>query len=319
MRTFTYFSALSVCSIGCSVGASVGPDESEATHKSVDAIFSDGGKECASMEPQPHEKKWTIDSDGIEREYRVFVPSTYNPKLRTPVVFNFHGFALSPRIEEWLTDLSAKAEAEGFILVYPKGTGILFDSFNGGACCGTAATGGTDDVGFTAKMLDAIESTMCVDRRRVFASGFSSGAFLAHRLGCELSSRIAAVAAVSGTLSVEECNPSRPVPVVSFHGMKDKVIPYDGRQKRGWTSAPDSFARWAKINRCSDKPVESMPGPEVMLHAHSECQDGAEVELWSLPNGRHAWPGGRKIARGTRALSANDRIWEFFQNHPMPE
>lgn len=47
-------------------------------------------------------------------------------------------------------------------------------------------------------MLDALGREPCVDARRVYATGLSNGGVMAHRPGCELSDRIAAIAPVAG-------------------------------------------------------------------------------------------------------------------------
>ncbi len=47
-----------------------------------------------------------------------------------------------------------------------------------------------DDVGFIGALLDHLESLLCTDRRRVFASGMSNGAIMGHRLACEMPQRV---------------------------------------------------------------------------------------------------------------------------------
>jgi polyhydroxybutyrate depolymerase len=57
---------------------------------------------------------------------------------------------------------------------------------------------------------------------------------------------------------------------------------------------------------------------------HDKCRDGAEVELCTIRDGGHTWPGGKdlpfflKQGHTTHAVDANDMIWSFFQKHPMP-
>lgn len=51
---------------------------------------------------------------------------------------------------------------------------------------------------------------------------------MAHRLGCQLADRIAAIAPVEGTLNFSPCKPSRRVPVYMLQGDSDINIPYNG-------------------------------------------------------------------------------------------
>lgn len=150
----------------------------------------------------------SIVHDGVERTFRVHVPPSYDATAATPVVLMFHGGFGSGRQLETSSGMSTIADREGFIAVYPDGTGGV-RTWNGGACCNPAARDGVDDVGFVDALLDHLESELCVDPARVFSSGMSNGAILSHRLACELSERIAAIAPVAGTIGVE-CAPTRP-------------------------------------------------------------------------------------------------------------
>jgi polyhydroxybutyrate depolymerase len=109
------------------------------------------------------------------------------------------------------------ADREGFVTVYPDGLGVL-GTWNGGGCCGYAVQNDVDDVGFVTALLDHLEQALCIDRARVFASGMSNGGIFSHRLACEQSERIAAIAPVAGTLMIESCAPSRSVSVMHIHG-----------------------------------------------------------------------------------------------------
>ena len=124
-----------------------------------------------------------------------------------------------------MTPLLRSRRLEGFIAVHPKGGG---NTWNAGLCCGEAMTAKVDDVGFVAAMLDELEARFCVDTDRVFACRLSNGGFISHRLACELSERIAAIAPVAGTNVTSPCAPSQPVSVIHFHGTADTLVPYNG-------------------------------------------------------------------------------------------
>src|SRR5207245_9792272 len=85
-----------------------------------------------------------------------------------------------------------------------------------------------DDVGFTLALLDKVERLISVDARRVYATGMSNGAMMAYRLGIEASTRVAAIAPVSGGMDVTDFHPARPLPVMHFPSVDDPRAPYHG-------------------------------------------------------------------------------------------
>jgi polyhydroxybutyrate depolymerase len=248
----------------------------------------------------------------------VHVPSSYAPGSPAPLVLDIHGLTSNAAEQEALSKMNAKSDAKGFLAIYPEG---LDSSWNAGACCGRSASDAVDDVGFLTALLDRAEAELCVDRRRVFATGMSNGAFLSHRLACELSSRIAAVAPVAGVNGMPTCKPSRPVPVFHTHGTLDGLVPYLGSPALGFISVNRSFEEWAARNGCTGDPVETFQKDEASCQTYATCTGGAEVTLCTVRGGGHTWPGGMPVpALGftSNAISATDRMWDFFVKHPMP-
>ena len=261
---------------------------------------------------------WTIMSGGLQRTLNVHVPSSYDPQKAMPLVLNFHGYSSNAQQEDLLSQMSAKADAVGFIAIHPEGTN---NSWNAGACCGMAAQNGVDDIGFVKDILDTAESRLCVDAHRIFATGMSNGGFLSHRIGCELADRIAAVAPVAGVLGVATCTPSRPMPVIHFHGTADTLVPYNGSTMNGFISVPDDFAAWGMRDACTDTPSTTYSMGDVSCSSYLSCGGGAQVTLCTVQNGGHTWPGGTPVPSlgyTTTNISATDAMWSFFQAHPLP-
>jgi polyhydroxybutyrate depolymerase len=216
--------------------------------------------------------------------------------------------------------MNAKADKAGFISVHPEGTGLQ-RSWNAGVCCGEAAQTKVDDVAHVSKMLDELEAKLCVDKKRVFSTGMSNGAALSHRLACELSGRIAAIAPVAHVMTIprESCQPTRPVSVLSFNGTKDGLVPYGGNGL-GYPSVADTMKHWATKNGCSTTPRETWKKEDVTCVTYDGCKSGSEVSLCTVQEGGHTWPGGPPGGLGatTQAISATDAMWDFFVKHPMP-
>ena len=155
------------------------------------------------------------------RWYIRHVPPRYEPAKPLPVVIDLHGYSSGAAFEAAATGLGKYGDAHNFVTITPEGSGdpkfVTWDTALGSA-----------DVKFFADLLDHVEHTMCIDTRRVFVAGYSQGAFMTSTLACVYADRIAAVAPNAGIRDAPGCKPSRPVPVVAFHGTADRHIAYRG-------------------------------------------------------------------------------------------
>lgn len=281
----------------------------------------------------PGDSSRTLKVDGSERSYLVHVPPQYVKDTPTPVVLAFHGGGANARNMIAFSGLNKKADQSGFIVVYPEGSGRLerMLTFNAGNCCGQAAARNVDDVAIVRHILDDLEGIANVDRKRVFATGMSNGAMMAYRLASEMSDRIAAIAPVSGPMGTKDCRPGRAVSVLHFHGDADEFAPFSGGKGRGpsgteFYSVDHSISAWVDANGCNKSPrVTQLPdrekdGTTVKQLRYESGKDGAEVVLVIIEGGGHTWPGNeprmQSLGVSTRDISANDMMWEFFQQHP---
>jgi len=271
---------------------------------------------CTGKSGPAGEQDLTIMSSGVARSYRIHVPQSYDPTKGAELVLAFHGYGDAVGDFEGLTNFVPVSDAKGFLLVYPVGVAPLgVPGWNAGTCCGSAQIANTPDVQFVHDLIDKLEADYCVDPKRVFATGFSNGGMLSHRLACELSDRIAAIGAVSGTMAVSTCNPTRPVPVLHIHGTADPVIAYGGGPFA--QSVADTIAGWVMRNGCNPVATQIYLMGSAHCEIHTGCIQGADVELCTIEGGVHEWPGGG-TAMGMGDLDASSRILAFFDAHPMP-
>lgn len=267
-----------------------------------------------------------VVSDCRPRSFIIYVPRGYNPNCPTPVVLALHGFTATGRMMMRYTDLNDKADQCGFIVVYPFGGPLAFNTG------GVTFRHCTDDVAFIDRLLDKLPSMVNVDRCRVYACGLSNGGMMSYRLACQLSNRIAAIASVSGPMTKIDCCPCRPVPILHFHGTCDPEVPMDGPRKGDksliqFYSVPETMARWVTYNGCPTEPVvEAMPDrcPDCTTVTRTTWGPGcccSEVVLYTICGGGHTWPGKKPPAKflgaATYDIDATDIIWDFFVRHPM--
>jgi polyhydroxybutyrate depolymerase len=257
----------------------------------------------------------TVDIGGIERSYVLHTPPGLFGRSAVPVVFVFHGFGMDGEVQRALSGFNTVADAGRFLAVYPNGSGPAQAlSWNAGTCCGSAAAGNIDESAFVRGILADLEKIVPLDAHRIYAAGFSNGAFLAYRLACEMSGTFAAIAPIAGNVTRLPCEPADPVSVIHLHGLSDPSMPYeDADVGDAWTerwSVLGSIAFWAEFDGCSDPPRIEQTG--IATHtAYSGCKDGTAVELYALRGIGHAWP-------PAEIFPATQTIWDFFAAHPKP-
>jgi polyhydroxybutyrate depolymerase len=327
-----------------SIGFQLGEDRAEGQTTPTAASSPASPDSCPQTTLAPGDHARTLKSGGRTRSYALHVPPVASRGEPLPLVLSFHGGAGTGARHEATVRFRPKADERGFLLVTPEGTGPrdgAAQTWNAGNCCGRARDTKVDDVGFVRDLLDAVQKEACVDPKRVFATGFSNGSMLSHRLGCELADRIAAIAPVGGGLGDEdrdaipprklfECRPPRPVPVLAIHGLEDGCYPYAGGAGEGLSGETkigirDSMSRWTSINRCSPKTWITYERGAAKCMSWAAC--AAETTLCTIEDGGHAWPGtsartsfGIVFCGGgvvSRDLIATDAIWDFFATHPM--
>ncbi|MDB6071769.1 MAG: family carbohydrate esterase [Verrucomicrobiales bacterium] len=274
----------------------------------------------------------TITVDGMVRKYLLRIPAGMDFSKPAPLVLALHGAGMNGAMMIGFSGLTAQADLSKIILLYPNGTGLADTllTWNSGGIGPVREK--PDDVLFLRTLLDEVSGILKVDQDRIFAVGLSNGGMMAYRLAAEMSDRIAAIAAVGGTLAVADPHPGRPVPVIHFHGTADRIVPYAGPAKGNFLrtsffSVPETIRVWVGLNGCRTGPAvreitdRFQDGTSVRVSTWSGAPSGAEVVLVDVVGGGHTWPGRPPptsfLGISTKEISANEMIQEFFAKHPM--
>jgi polyhydroxybutyrate depolymerase len=292
---------------------------------------------CSGLTVSPGTYDWNITHAGRSRLYRVHVPTGYEPTRPTPAVLSFHGYGSNEQEQEILSRMSQVADAQGFIAVYPRGlnqpelTGTPDPrtedtrGWNAGVCCGPSQVSRVDDVSFVDALLADLDTRVCLDTKRIYATGLSTGGFFSYRLACERSGQFAAIAPVSGMEGFAPCSPVRPVSVMHFHGTDDRLILYAGDNtisyKSPYPSATESVSRWAQRNVCTGSTDTTYAQGDSTCRTTTGCAQDTVVTLCTVQGGGHTWPGGLippEYGYTTPNLDATNEIWRFFSAHPRP-
>ncbi len=271
-----------------------------------------GSEDSAEPAPTPAVQQKQLTVDGMSRSYRLFTPLSLDRSRPAPLVLVLAGFGNTGQDMVTATEFDRMADTGEFVVAYPEG---IDKTWNGGYCCLGPATTGPDDVGFLTRVMDDVKATTKIDAGRVFVVGFSAGAIMAHKLGCDLSGRIAGVGSVAGAMVLDECRPSRPVSVIEIHGTGDGLVPYEGGRTAGGATQPspptrDVVKRWAELDGCPAAPSTTTEGV-LSTSTWTGCSAGSSVKLITIDGGGHTWFA-PLLGPANGAVDATKVIWEFL-------
>jgi polyhydroxybutyrate depolymerase len=237
-----------------------------------------------------------------QRSYRLFVPPGYDGRQRLPLVLDLHGSGGNAAGQARNSGLETLSASERFIVATLEAEGGRWNV--------PAQPNRADDVLYVGDVIRHVAARVCTDEGRVYSTGFSGGGRMTSLLACQLGSRLAAVAPVSGLRFPGPCT-GRPIPVLTFHGLADPQNPYDGHAAgRGaeWEeSVPDALASWARHDSCKGEAIlEDPPGPLSTMR-YDGCTPGTEVRMIRIDGLGHRWT---RTEVDTTAV-----MWQFFTSH----
>lgn len=262
-----------------------------------------------------------IESGGLERSYILRLPDGYERHESWPLIVAYHGRGSTGVEVEGYSKLSTLPA----VVAYPDGAIGTGDGYRQAWQGAPYEAPGVDDVAFTADLLDELQSDLCVDPARTYATGKSNGGGLVGLLACRLPDRFAAVASVAGAFypgAREGCADAPPVPVLDVHGTGDATIPYAGDTDRDLPAIRDWVQEWVVRNGCRPQPRTSQRGQDVRIFRWRDCAEEVDVEHVAVTGGGHVWPGADVYSGGgyvTHTIQAHRVIWQFFSQHELTE
>lgn len=275
---------------------------------------------AAALEVAPAEgvaiSRQTITVELREREYLLMRPRAAGNDVAPLVVMLHFLNGLSGEMAN-LAGAAALVRETGAWVALPQASR---GRWNNGTILGTKLV---DDVAFLEALLDALMAEYPIDPQQVLMTGYSNGAAMAEHFACQRPDRVTAIGLVASTLfetRIPACDPRQPVSYALVHGTDDNIVPYNGNATR--LSAPASAAFWAERAGCQPEPERSeLPdavadGTRVVIDRYREC-DSAEVELFTVKNGGHTYPGtlgfSPDLGRVSQDINATFRLFDFLQ------
>jgi polyhydroxybutyrate depolymerase len=279
---------------------------------------------AVSAEPMGTATRHVSTAGGRERTFVEYVPATLKPGA--PLLFVLHpsggdGAGMRQYSNYEVDEL---ADKHGFLVVYPDGFDNTWNDCRGGSPFSSKQLK-IDDAGFIKGLLNHEVMAHAVDRKRVFAAGWSNGAQLAYRLALEYPEDFAGIAAISASVPAKEsldCGQvDKPIPVMIINGTADPINPFrggmvnlGGAKLGNVLSSEDTAKYWAGLLGITARPQTSMlphKGGRTSVESMTWAKnDTPVVILYSVQNGGHAMP-----LEG-EDLDSPVMIWDFFSKLP---
>jgi poly(3-hydroxybutyrate) depolymerase len=243
-----------------------------------------GSPGCGAPSPL-QSGNFTETVDGTMRHYVLDVPSDYDEKKKYRLIFVWHplGGSAGDVVNadyNGLKSLSAGSaifvSADGLQGSNAEASGRGWWNVNNG------------DMKLLTAILAKLEASLCIDRQRIFSTGFSFGGMMSYTVGYEFDV-FRAIAPCSGDLQVipHEERFTAPLPIMAFHGDNDDFV----TTARGRAARDKYLAR----NKCGAATVPASPSPCV------EYQGCSAPTFWcEFPGGHTTWS------------QQPQAIWKFF-------
>jgi len=147
---------------------------------------------------------------------------------------------------------------------------------------------------------------------------------MAYRLASEIPDKIAAIVAVSASLTVNDFDRARNVPVLHIHGTDDRFVPVSGGTGQeslsgvAFRSLSDTIHLITQARKCGPPEIRSLS--DGVQSTRYQCSQGASVETVTIQGGPHGWPGSRRYyAKSTvqRDFSASRYAWDFVSKFSL--
>lgn len=317
----------------------------------------DHADRCADLDVAAGDDLACLTPGWLDRAFDLHVPDGWDGTSPLPVILLFHGGGANRGTSDRTTCpggdrasdrcLVAQARARGFAVVVPDGTGgrplrgVRTWNAGGGTgewqcVSGGACNAGVDDLAYVGDVLAEVGRALPVDPRRRYATGISNGGAISHRLGCELSPPLAAIAPVGGANQFADSGGACPaaLPVLDLHGTADPCWEYggglrvcigaDGKK----TSVAATMEGWRIRNGCDatfvDTPLpdrDAIDGVTAVRRVWDRCEQA--TEHLRFDGGGHTWPGGYQYLPvdevGPVARDVDSEvILDFFEAHAAP-
>lgn len=212
--------------------------------------------------------RYSLTSEGVKREFLVSMPARYDAKTALPLVVGLHwrgGNASNVGDVDYYG--LRKLYGDAAIFVAPEGLDAGWANYN------------DRDIKFVRAMVEQLQGGLCIDKTRVFATGFSFGGMMSNAIGCQMGDTFRAVAPIAGSLWSGCAESTNRVGAILIHAQADNVV--------GYQFGEEARDKYVQRNACT-KTTRSI-GRNGCVE-YTGCDSKYPVVWCGYPNGQHWMP-----------------------------
>jgi len=258
---------------------------------------------------------FTLDHEGVIRSYYVSFPADIHPEENIPLIINMHGYGGNAEQQQTYSEMDIYAHPQNIAVVYPQGLNNSWNVFT------YWDSNFYDDVGFISTMLDEIDNNFNIDEDRIYACGMSNGGYMAYRLACDLSDKIAVFGSVTGNFmlqsgDLQDCiDQEREIPIIHFHGTADLVVNYAPPSFDGSLTVSESIDFWSSYNSLDSLNINSInENVDLIIHFNDLSTKFVHYKVYG---GGHEWFGSSWATNW--GVNTSEELINFFLQYKLSD
>jgi poly(3-hydroxybutyrate) depolymerase len=212
---------------------------------------------------------------GKARAYWVAAPDAPAASAPQKLVFVWHGCGGSvANIRQWLNvEDAARQAGDQALFVYAQ------IETAGDPSAGEGCFDSNDDQAYFQQVLGEVEAAYCVDQKKVFSTGYSSGGIMSDLLGCFHADVVRAVIPVEGGMPSAQAACPGKVDALVIHSPLDEQIGWDQpatQTSHSWTDGRGAVALgfFLQNDGCTAPPFD--PGDTSLGRTDFTCAASAD-------------------------------------------
>lgn len=247
--------------------------------------------------------------DGIEHDFILKLPETSD---NAPLIVMLPGYGNTAEAMRTQTSIDNEANAKGFAVIYVTGAPNKEDRTSSVGWNSGIGNSLNRDVEFLCALVNDLCKSYSLDSERVYAVGFSNGAFMTHRLALQANDIFRGIVSVAGMLP-ESIWDNRPdttnISVFQITGGKDDVVPQNINGSANYSQNPaieDVLDYYIETNSLILTSTQNI-GEISILDIYTSAESNNQVWNLYIPDGTHSWP-----EESYNGFNINTLILEFL-------